>query len=52
VSSENSQRLNVLGFLSPDNRFESFTFEGSIDSDVIIACFDNFVNRASAKVVR
>jgi hypothetical protein len=26
VSSENRQRLNVLGFLSPDNRFESFTF--------------------------
>jgi transposase len=49
VPSENSKRLNVLGFLSPDNRFESFFFEGLIDSDVIIACFDNFVNLKSAK---
>jgi hypothetical protein len=51
VPSENSQRLNVLGFLSPNNRFESFNFFRSIDSYIIIACFDNFVNRPSAKVV-
>lgn len=35
-----SARLNVVGFLSPDMTFHSFVFECSINSDVVIACFD------------
>ena len=35
-----SARLNVLGFLSPDMLFHSFVFECSVNSDVVIACFD------------
>jgi hypothetical protein len=37
-----SRRLNVLGFLSPPQPLTSFVFEGSIDSQVIIACFNEF----------
>lgn len=42
IPSSKSRRLNVLGFLSPDkeNTFYSFVFECSINSDVVIACFD------------
>jgi transposase len=37
-----SRRLNVLGFLSPQQPLTSFVFEGTIDSQVIVACFNEF----------
>ena len=40
LPSSKSRRLNVAGFLSPDMTFHSFMFECSINSDVVIACFD------------
>jgi transposase len=40
IPSSKSRRLNVLGFLSPDNTFHSFVFECSVNSEVVIACFD------------
>lgn len=40
LPSSNSARLNVLGFLTPDMTFHSFVFECSVNSDVVIACFD------------
>jgi transposase len=40
MPSSTSRRLNVLGFLSPDMLFHSFVFECSVNSDVVIACFD------------
>jgi transposase len=40
IPSSQSARLNVLGFLSPDMLFHSFVFECSINSDVVMACFD------------
>ena len=40
IPSSKSRRLNVLGFLSPDNTFHSLVFECSVNSDVVIACFD------------
>jgi len=42
VPSKKTKRLNVLGFLTPDNQFECFSFEGCIDTSVVIACFDQF----------
>lgn len=46
VPSQASQRLNVLGFLTLDNRFESFCFQGSITTAVVIAGFDAFASLA------
>ena len=45
LPSSNSRRLNVAGFLSPDMTFYSFVFECSINSDVVIACFDYISER-------
>jgi len=36
VPSERSKRLNVLCFLTPDNRLEPFCFECGVDTDVVI----------------
>lgn len=52
VPSSKSKRLNALGFLNvTNNHFESFTFEGSIDSGVVIACFDVFCEKIERKTV-
>src|SRR5262249_22927198 len=38
IPSVHSPRLNVLGFLNLNGPFESYVFEGSIDSEVLIQC--------------
>ncbi len=35
-------RINVLGFLSTDMKFQSFMFKCSVNTDVVVACFDCF----------
>ena len=51
VKSRRSKRLNVLGFLRKDNCLEAYTFYGSINSDVVIACIDNFCEKITKKTV-
>jgi transposase len=44
------KRINVLGFLSrKDSKFESFMFEGSVNSEVVISCFDAFSENINRK---
>jgi len=43
---------NVLGFMwHRCQRFESFVFEGSIDANVVIACFDRLARRIERQTV-
>jgi len=42
VPCSHSQNLNVLGFLNHDCQFESYVFDETINTDVVIACFDEF----------
>lgn len=42
VPSSKSKRLNVLGFVNRDCEFESFVFEGSVNTSVVVACIDAF----------
>ena len=44
-------RINILGFMNIDNNLESFMFQGSIDSHVVIGCFDIFVKSITRKTV-
>ena len=46
-----SKRLNVLGFLSTDHQFHSFCFECSVNTDIVIACFDSFCEILSNKTI-
>jgi transposase len=47
-----SPRLSVLGFLNTaTNEFHSFTFKGSVNSDIVVACFDWFSNIISKKTI-
>ena len=51
VPSSRSKRLNVLGFIDRKCRFESYVFEGSINSEVVIACFDKFAKKLDKKTI-
>ena len=51
IKSQQSKRLNVLGFLSKSNELEAYTFSCSINSDVVIACIDKFCEKVNKKTV-
>jgi len=51
IPSVYSRRLNVLGFFSRNNQFHKCVVEGSVDSDVVIDCFDEFVKTLSGQTV-
>jgi len=44
IPSQRSKQLNTLGFLRYDNQLTSYTVEGTIDSETVIGCFDDFSN--------
>lgn len=51
IPSSKSNRLNVLGFIDRQCCFESYIFEGSINSDVVIECFNAFAKKLDQKTV-
>ena len=46
-----SPRLNVVGFLSRKQTLQAWTFEASVNSDVVIACIDAFCNTLTKRTV-
>ena len=42
IESTPSKRLNVLGFMNKSNDLDAYTFECTVDSEVVIHCFDHF----------
>lgn len=46
-----SKRVNVLGFMSADNKLESFVFDGPVDTQLVIDCFNLFLERLTNKTV-
>jgi transposase len=51
IEASDRRRLNVLGFMSTDNRFESFCFNCSVDTGVVIRCFDEFLKTVRKKLL-
>ena len=47
----NSSRLNVFGILSKDNHLHAYSVEGTINTDIVIACIDDFVKTIKKKTV-
>jgi transposase len=45
IPSSKSKRLNVLGFVNRDCEFESFVFEGTITSAVVVESFNWFADQ-------
>jgi transposase len=51
IRSQRSRRLNVLGFLNQNNELTSYMFECNINSEVVIACLDDFSNCLTQKTI-
>jgi len=51
VESSGGKRLSVTGFLSLQRELVAFTTEGTVDSDFVIACFDEFSSNLTRKTV-
>ncbi len=45
IPSSKSKRLNVLGIVNRDCKFDSFVFEGHINTSVVVACIDEFFHQ-------
>ena len=46
-----SKRLNVLGFLSKNNELQAYSRVGSVDSDVVVRCINDFCKDIDKKTV-
>ena len=51
IKSYGKKRLNILGFLSVEHGLVAYTTEENIDSDIVIAFFDDFINNLTRKTV-
>jgi transposase len=51
IPSRRSKRLNVLGFCNKQQDFHATTVQGYVDSEVVIACFDQFCDTINTKTV-
>jgi transposase len=49
IPSGRSKRLNVLGFCNKQQDFHPTTVSGYVDSEIVIACFDQFCHTISRK---
>ncbi|KPA18593.1 transposase [Candidatus Magnetomorum sp. HK-1] len=52
IQMSKSKRLNVLGFLNTNkNKLESFCFECSIDSEIVVTCFNEYCTILENKTI-
>ena len=51
LPSSKSKSFSVLGFINRANDFHSYLIEGSVNSDVVIACFDDFAQNLTKQTV-
>ena len=49
IPGSKSKRLNVLGFIDRNCKFESFVSEGGVTSEAAVACSDQFVQKITKK---
>ena len=51
IPSSGSKRLNVLGFCNKQQDFHATTVPGYVDSEIVIACFDQFCTTINKKTI-
>ena len=49
IPSSSSKRINVLGFCNKEQDFHATTVQGSVGSETVIACFDQFCRTINKK---
>lgn len=51
LPSVRSQNLTILGFMDLRSQCQSFLFEGAADSEIVMACMDEFAGQITKKTV-
>ena len=51
ITPTGGHRLNVFGLLSRDNQLHAYSVEGAVNTDIVIACMDEFVKTITMKTV-
>jgi len=51
LPSSKSIRINVLGFMQESNDLEPYVIDGKVDTQVVIACFDDYANKITKDTV-
>jgi len=51
ITPAGGHRLNVFGLLSRDNDLHAFSTQGTVDTDMVIACMDEFVKTITIKTI-
>jgi transposase len=51
IPSSRSKRLSVLGFCNKQQDFHATTVQGYVDSEIVIACFDQFCTTINKKTI-
>ena len=51
LPSSKSKTFSVLGFMNRANDLHPYIFDCSINSEVVIACFDNFAEKITTKTI-
>jgi len=51
ITPSGGHRLNVFGLLSRNNDLNAFSTQGTVDTDMVIACMDEFVKTITMKTV-
>jgi hypothetical protein len=51
LPSVRSQNLTILGFMNLRSQCQSFLFEGAADSEIVMACMDEFAGQITKKTV-
>jgi len=51
IPSSRSKRINVLGFCNKEQDFHATTVQGYVDSEIVIACFDQFCDTINKNTV-
>jgi transposase len=51
IESMQSKRLNVLGFMNKRNELDAYTFECTVDSEIVIHCIDEFCTHLQGPTV-
>jgi len=51
IPSSRSKRLNVLGFCNKQQDFHATTVQGYVDSEIVIACFDQFCRTINKETI-
>lgn len=51
LPSVQSQNLTILGFMNLRSQCQSFLFEGAADSEIVMACMDEFAEQITKKTI-